>query len=88
MNRKIYATILIILAGICLIPQLSGAQILGFKIEGDRKKIKIPFELYNNLIVIPVVVNDRLPLRFVLDTGVRTTILTEKVYSQLLDLEY
>jgi len=88
MNRKIYATILIILAGICLMPQISGAQILGFKIEGDRKKIRIPFELYNNLIVIPVVVNDRLPLRFVLDTGVRTTILTEKVYSQLLDLEY
>ncbi len=72
----------------CLLPRTSPAQILGFKIEGDKNQIKIPFEIYNNLIVIPVVVNDRLPLRFVLDTGVRTTILTEKVYSQLLNLEF
>jgi hypothetical protein len=64
------------------------AQTLGFKLKEGAKKITIPFEVYNNLIVIPVVVNDQLPLRFVLDTGVRTTILTEKTFSDLLQLEY
>ena len=71
-----------------MMPSPAPAQILGFKIEGDAKRVKIPFEVYNNLIVIPVVVNNRLPLRFVLDTGVRTTILTEKSFSDLLQLEY
>ncbi|MEJ2004144.1 MAG: retropepsin-like aspartic protease [Cyclobacteriaceae bacterium] len=88
MNRKINAIFITLLLGLCLLSQNSTGQILGFKIEDDRKKIKIPFEIYNNLIVIPVVVNNQLPLRFVLDTGVRTTILTEKVYGQLLQLEY
>jgi hypothetical protein len=74
---------------ICLWIHLpSQGQILGFQIEDNAKKITIPFEIYNNLIVVPVVVNNRLPLRFILDTGVRTTILTEKTFSDLLNLEY
>ena len=64
------------------------AQNLGFSLKKDQKKVQIPFELYNNLIVIPVVLNGTLPLRFVLDTGVRTTILTEKAYSDILNLVY
>ncbi|WP_040496874.1 aspartyl protease family protein [Fulvivirga imtechensis] len=64
------------------------AQTLGFKIVGDAKRVHIPFEIYNNLIVVPVVLNQRLPLRFILDTGVRTTILTEKSFSDILNLKY
>ena len=63
-------------------------QTLGFRLEEGARKITIPFDIYNNLIVVPVVLNDRLPLRFILDTGVRTTILTEKTFSDLLNLEY
>ncbi|MEM6737360.1 MAG: aspartyl protease family protein [Bacteroidota bacterium] len=63
-------------------------QILGFHIVGDAKKVKIPFEVYNNLIVIPVILNNQLPLKFVLDTGVRTTILTDKAYSDILNMSY
>ncbi len=63
-------------------------QTLGFHIVGDAKKVKIPFEIYSNLIVIPVIINNQLPLKFVLDTGVRTTILTEKAYSDILNLSY
>ena len=64
------------------------AQNLGFSLKKDQKRVQIPFELYNNLIVIPVILNGTLPLRFVLDTGVRTTILTEKAYSDILNLVY
>ncbi|MEM7107911.1 MAG: aspartyl protease family protein, partial [Bacteroidota bacterium] len=63
-------------------------QTLGFHIVGDAKKVKIPFEIYSNLIVIPVILNNQLPLKFVLDTGVRTTILTDKAYSDILNMSY
>jgi predicted aspartyl protease len=63
-------------------------QTLGFKLPDGRSKIKIPIEIHNNLIVFPVVVNGQLPLKFILDTGVRTTILTEKSYSDILGLPY
>lgn len=64
------------------------SQPLGFHIIGQSKKVRIPFEVYNNLIVIPVILNNQLPLKFVLDTGVRTTILTEKAFSDILNLSY
>ncbi len=37
---------------------------------------------------MPVVINGQLPLKFILDTGVRTAILTEKSYSDILGLPY
>jgi hypothetical protein len=63
-------------------------QNLGFSIAGGKKKVQIPIEIHHNLIVIPVVLNDALPLKFILDTGVRTSILTQKTFSDILDLEY
>lgn len=78
-----YITLLLILS-----INTAGAQTLGFKILNNKKRIKIPFELYSNLIVVPVVLNNQLPLKFVLDTGVRTTILTEKAFSDILNLPY
>ncbi|MDX1627975.1 MAG: aspartyl protease family protein [Fulvivirga sp.] len=63
-------------------------QNLGFQIVGKARKVVIPFELHNNLIVVPVVLNNQIPLKFVVDTGVRTAILTEKAFSDILGLEY
>ncbi len=63
-------------------------QYLGFALTQGQKVARIPFELNNNLIVIPVVVNGMLPLKFILDTGVRSTILTDKTLSDLLNLTY
>lgn len=61
---------------------------LGFKILNGRKKVDIPFESHNNLVVVPVVLNGKLPLRFILDTGVRTAILTNRLFSDVLNLSY
>jgi len=66
----------------------ANCQHLGFSINHGKKKIRIPIEIYDNLIVVPVVVNSRLPLRFILDTGVRTTILTDKSFSDALNMQY
>lgn len=67
---------------------LANGQQLGFSIVGDKKKVSFPFELHNNLVVVPIVLNNKIPLKFILDTGVRTTILTEKAFSDILGLEY
>ena len=63
-------------------------QVLGFALADGKKKVDIPIEIYNNLIVVPVVLNGALPLKFVLDTGVRTAILTQKTFTDILNLSY
>lgn len=74
---------------IAFLPQvLQAQQVLGFVMQEGKTKVRIPIEVNNNLVIIPVVVNGQLPLRFVLDTGVRTAILTEKIFSDILNLTY
>jgi hypothetical protein len=46
----------------------------GFNYDAKSKKITIPFKLINNLITIPVTVN-KVPLTFLLDTGIEKTVL-------------
>lgn len=70
-----------------IVPTLSMGQ-LGFTLRDGRHRVQIPIEIVNNLVVIPVVLNGQLPLKFILDTGVRTTILTEKTFSDILRLTY
>lgn len=82
--RKVLVTLFIILA----LFETAKSQSLGFTISDGRKKIQIPIEIQNNLIVVPVILNDVLPLKFIIDTGVRTAILTQKTFSDILQLPY
>lgn len=68
-------------------PTVSQGQ-LGFHLKQGQTKVQFPIEIVNNLIIVPVVLNGQLPLKFILDTGVRTTILTEKAFSDILNLTY
>lgn len=68
--------------------QSTYCQTLGFSLEGGKRKVQIPIEIYNNLVVVPVVLNETLPLKFIIDTGVRTAILTQKTFSDILNLSY
>lgn len=76
----------------CLILQFSNLsfsqQTLGFSLPEGVNQVDIPIEVHNNLIVVPVILNNQLPLKFIIDTGVRTAILTQKVYSDILNLSY
>src|SRR6478752_278858 len=81
--RKILVTVFFTLSVNMLL-----AQPLGFSLADNRKRVDIPIEVYNNLIVIPVVLNGALPLKFILDTGVRTAILTQKTFTDILNLTY
>ena len=81
---------LIILATLLLMGILScSAQTeIGFFISNNGKRAEIPFENYNNLILIKAVVNNRLPLTFIFDTGVHTSIITDKTLSDMMDVKY
>lgn len=84
MIRKLLSLIII-----AFLPRiLQAQQVLGFAMQEGKNKVRIPIEVNNNLVIIPVVVNGQLPLRFILDTGVRTAILTEKIFSDILNLTY
>lgn len=67
---------------------VSHAQTLGFSFPEGKKRVDIPIQVHNNLIVVNVMLNETLPLKFIVDTGVRTAILTQKIFSDILDLKY
>ncbi len=85
---RVRASLFVVLIFFYFLSQYGMGQQLGFNLVGDAKRVDIPFESYNNLIVIPVVINNSIPLKFVLDTGVRNAILTEKVFADILNLSY
>ncbi len=60
----------------------------GFRLRQGSRKMTMSFERYNNLVIIPITINDKITLRFILDTGVQNAILTEKAYADLLGLHY
>lgn len=59
----------------------------GFALLGNAKSVKIPVEIQNNLILVPLRINGSFEMNFILDTGVRTTILTETLVSTFLSLD-
>ena len=61
---------------------------IGFRMPEQSDRIDITFESINNLVIVPILVNDFLKLDFVIDTGVDTPILLEPAYAPLLDIEF
>lgn len=79
----------IIAAGIlfAVYSPIAKADESGFRFNRDRSSVNIPIKVSNNLAVIPLKINGFGPLHFILDTGVSTTILTEPVIMNFLDIE-
>ncbi|MEY3405616.1 MAG: aspartyl protease family protein [Cyclobacteriaceae bacterium] len=69
-------------------PLICQDQVLGYVLPEGKKKVTIPFQFSNNLIIIPVLFNGQIPLKFILDTGVRTTLLTDKTIADILALPF
>jgi hypothetical protein len=55
------------------------AQVPGFFITGDQKKVKVPFLASNSLILLPVSINGSSPMYFLLDTGVKAILCHRKL---------
>lgn len=64
------------------------AQTFGLMLDGNKKRVQFKFENYNNLIIIPVLLNGVLPVKFILDTGIRTSILADISLSDFLSIDY
>jgi len=86
--NKLFKVILVFSLLIGALPLWAQSRYLGFHMEEDRTRITVPFEILANLIIIEVTLNDQLPLKFVLDTGVRTPILTDKYLSDIVRVSY
>ena len=54
-----------------------GESFIGFHWNSGRKSVEIPFELHANLVVIPLKINDSDTLRFLVDSGLGATLLTD-----------
>lgn len=68
------------------LPIFSQSYKIGFDITHKKGKVTIPFELKSNLIIVNVLFQNSIPLKFVVDTGVKNTVLIDKVYSDILDI--
>lgn len=87
-NPAISLAAFLLFTSTCFCTPACGQKEFGFKMPENVKSITIPFEQHNNLILIPVTINGFLTLKFILDTGVETAILTEKVYGDILRMNY
>jgi len=84
MLKKMVLSLVLLVA----INGVARAQFFGFVMEGGKDKVSFPFEIHNNLIVIPVVIEGTLKVNFILDTGVRSGIIFEKTITDILDVNY
>ena len=62
-------------------------KVFGLHLMNGRKSAHIDFELHGNLIIVPVRINKSDTLRFILDTGVGSTILTDASIAQKLGMK-
>ncbi len=71
MWQKVFITVFL-----ALFSNFVKADFIGFRLDNGRFA-SFDFELKNNLVIVPVKLNDSVDLRFILDTGVRTTLVNE-----------
>jgi hypothetical protein len=73
--KTIYNILLLI--SIIISPFITNAQANILKFENEKKsKSTFNFKLVNNLIIIPVIINQSDTLNFILDTGLKTSLIT------------
>lgn len=85
--KNIFTTLLIGLLTFTIIS--ASAQAFGYHFTKEgKKKVRLKFEQVNNLIILPITLNDTFELKFIVDTGVRHTIITKKSYIDSLTVYY
>lgn len=58
-----------------------------FSIDNNKKRVTIPFSFLRNMIVVPVIINQKGPYNFILDTGVGLMIITDPKLVDSLNLK-
>ena len=70
------------------VPTVRAQTPIGFVMPEKTKFVEVGFELKSNLVIIPVKINNKISLKFILDSGAETCILTEKIFGNFLGLNY
>ena len=78
----------ILLIFFCFSSFCTSAQAFGFQIDDEKDIVEIPFKIHNNFMVVEVVINNSLPLKFIFDTGAEHTILSKNIFGIALGLNY
>lgn len=73
--------------------QLAGSRavdtlVTGFVMQKGVQSVTIPVKIAHNLVLVPLRINHSLPIDFILDTGVNSTLLTEPALGAMLGLQY
>lgn len=84
LNKKLIIKFLLILLLFVFFPVASAQN--NFRINNGKDQITVPFELVNNLVIVPLEING-LELSFLVDTGVDATILFSLGSQDTLDLK-
>lgn len=85
--RKLYFILCLLLLTIPFSLHSQRGNAPGFSLPAYTNTIRIPVEVQHNVIIIPVRINGSFEMDFILDTGVRSTILTEPYLTQFLRLD-
>lgn len=89
MKSRFFLSLLIIWISLSTFHSYSQTQLRGLEfIDPDKDKISFDFEFVNNLIIIPLVINNSDSLFFILDTGLNIAVLTELSMGDSLALNY
>jgi len=71
-----------------MMPVLMHSQAGASRLLGDKRELEVPFEYRNGFMVVQLVLQKLLPLRFIIDTGAENTILLKKNYAEALRMPY
>ena len=82
--KRYLLLLLIFIAG----KQLAIGQYTQYDLFKDKVRVELPFQYLNNFIVVDVTLDNKVPLKFVFDTGAEYTILTKKTISYILGWKY
>lgn len=72
----------------CMGFSLADAQVPGFYMTKEARKVRIPFIDSNSLVIIPISVNGGPPVNFLFDTGVKSNIFFSRTVADELGLQY
>jgi len=87
-KKCVHFTFLSLLLITAEIKKVSGQNLkFGFEINDNKRSTTVPFELNSNLIIVNVLFEGVIPLKFIVDTGVTNTVLIDKTYSDILNIE-
>ncbi len=80
--------VLIFISAVISSSELYSQKDSGFRFNNTRRsKITIPVNVAHNLVIVPVRINNSPPFNFLLDTGVKTTLLSEPLMLSFLRID-